>query len=71
MVTTTVSEGADEMGGSFSLSFGGEATEMLVYTADETSVEAVLEVSEAIIYSSESGSRARNPWDEKKTVHIL
>lgn len=44
VTTTTVSEGADEMGGSFALGFGGETTETLSYTADETSVEAVLEV---------------------------
>lgn len=44
VMTTTVSEGADEMGGGFALSFAGEVTETLLYTADETSVEAVLEV---------------------------
>lgn len=43
VVTTTVTEGADEMGGGFALSFAGEVTETLMYTADETSVEAVLE----------------------------
>lgn len=42
--TTTVTQGADEMGGSFALSFGGEATETLLYTADETLIEASLEV---------------------------
>lgn len=45
ITTTTLSEGAEEMGGGFALSLGGEATETLQYTADETSVEAVLEVS--------------------------
>lgn len=42
--TTTVSEGADELGGGFSLVFRGEKTEMIQYTADATSIEAVLEV---------------------------
>lgn len=46
VITTTVTEGADEMGGDFLLSFGGERTEKLLYTADETSVEAVLEVKQ-------------------------
>lgn len=43
VVTTTVTEGADEMGGGFALSFADQATETLLYTADETAVEAVLE----------------------------
>lgn len=43
VVTTTVTEGADEMSGGFALSFADEATETLLYTADETAVEAVLE----------------------------
>ncbi|CAM9811867.1 unnamed protein product, partial [Hapterophycus canaliculatus] len=43
VVTTTVTEGAEEMGGGFALSFAGEVTETLLYTADETAVEAVLE----------------------------
>ena len=43
VVTTTVTEGADEMSGGFVLSFADEATETLLYTADETAVEAVLE----------------------------
>lgn len=43
VVTTTVAEGADEMSGGFALSFAGEATETLLYTADKTAVEAVLE----------------------------
>lgn len=43
VVTTTVSEGADEMSGGFALFFAGEVTETLLYTADETAVEAVLE----------------------------
>lgn len=47
VITTTVTEGADEMGGGFALSYGGGVTETLLYTADETSVEAVLEVRKA------------------------
>lgn len=43
VVTTTFTEGADEMSGGFVLSFADEATEPLLYTADETAVEAVLE----------------------------
>ncbi|CAM9932498.1 unnamed protein product, partial [Ectocarpus sp. 13 AM-2016] len=43
VVTTTVTEGADEMGGGFALAFAGESTEKLLYTADETAVEAVFE----------------------------
>lgn len=41
--TTTVTEGAVEMSGGFALSFAGEVTETLKYTADGTAVEAVLE----------------------------
>lgn len=55
VMTTTVSEGADEMGGGFALSFAGEVTETLLYTADETSVEAVLEVR---------GERESTPCDQ-------
>lgn len=44
IMTTTLTQGADEMGGGFTLSFDGETTETLLYTADETSVEASLEV---------------------------
>lgn len=43
VVTTTITEGADEMSGGFALSFAGEVTETLLYNADETAVEAVLE----------------------------
>lgn len=44
VTTTTLSNGADEMGGRFALSFGGEVAESLLYTADESSVEAAIEV---------------------------
>lgn len=44
IATTTVSQGANEMGGSFALSFGGEVTDLLLYTADEALIEASLEV---------------------------
>lgn len=47
IATRTFSEGADEMAGSFALALSGEATEAIRYTADETSVEAVLEVGRA------------------------
>lgn len=43
VLTTTVTEGADEMSGGFALSFADQATETLLYTADNTAVEAVLE----------------------------
>lgn len=51
ITTTTASDGANEMGGGFALSFGAEVTETLLYTADDTSVEAVIEVSERTMIS--------------------
>lgn len=60
IMTTTVTQGADEMGGGFTLSFDGEATEILQYTADETSVEASLEVRNWGLPGVEYNSRSRH-----------
>ena len=63
VMTTTVSEGADEMGGGFTLSFEGEVTETLLYTADETSVEAVLEVKgERVLHYDEVVVPRSSTW---------
>lgn len=52
VTVTTVADGADAMGGEFALSFDGDSTEAMVYTSDETSVEAVLEVNTVPIESN-------------------